>query len=138
MQAVPYATSSEILSAIQSASERFLYPDSLYGYGIPDMTDVLKNLQNKYILPSGKGSVAGPNPFQNILTIYFNDSPGWLRIEILSISGTLILKRNYRNYVSRSLVLDDIQNLADGLYFIRLYTSNGTYVHKVLKVRSRG
>jgi subtilisin family serine protease len=137
MQAVPDATSNEILSAILSASDRFLHPDSLYGYGIPDMTEALSNLQKKYILTTGKGIVAGPNPLRNILTIYFNDSPGWLRIEILNISGALILKRNYRNYVSRSIVLDDFQNLADGLYFIRLYTANGTYVHKVIKVGNR-
>jgi serine protease AprX len=134
---VPKATIFDILSTIRSSADRFSFPDSLYGYGIPDIVEVLRNLQQKYIPENENESVAGPNPFQNELTIYFNEDPEWLRIEILNVSGTLIFKKEYRNYISRTVVINDIQELAAGLYFVRLNTSLGTHVHKVIKVRSR-
>ncbi len=134
MQAVPRATNADIISALHSSSDRYLIPDSLYGYGIPDIARVINQLQEKYLAKPENASVAGPNPFIDELRITFRDNPEQLRIEIYNINGRLVMKRNYREYISRSLILDDFHNFANGLYFIRLYTPGGTFIHKVIKI----
>jgi serine protease AprX len=133
MQAVPQAKNADIISALHSSSDRFLFPDSLYGYGIPDITVVINKLQEKYLIKPENESVVSPNPFNDELKITFRENPEQLRIEIYDISGKLIMRMNNRDYISRSLILDDLPNLPRGIYFIRLYTPGGIFVHKVIK-----
>lgn len=133
MEAVPDATAAEIISAIKKSSDRFNYPDADYGYGIPDMVQVLNELQKKHIRNPSAGSVAGPNPFHDHLSFYFSENPGWLRIEIFNISGGAVYKNYFREFISRSLILDDINYLSEGFYFVRIHTSRGSFVYKVVK-----
>jgi hypothetical protein len=137
MQAVPRATNADIISVLHSASDRFLYPDSLYGYGIPDLTMAINQLQEKYLTKPENESVVSPNPFDNELKITFRENPEQLRIEMYNLSGKLIMKMNYREYISRSLIINDFGNLAKGIYFIRLYTPGGIFTHKVIKINSQ-
>ena len=57
MQAVPQASYMDIISALHSSSDRYLTPDSLYGYGIPDIKKAIAILQDKYL----------PNPPEKLL-----------------------------------------------------------------------
>ncbi len=134
MQAVPNATGYDIISAIHEASDRYLSPDSLYGYGIPDMAKLIVKLQDKLAINTLSGSVVSPNPFMDILTVTFREVPQSVRIEIFSANGRLIIEKNYRNFISRSLVIPGLENINDGLYFIRLTTPGGTFIHKILKL----
>lgn len=134
MQAVPKATVYEIMSAVRSSSNRYHIPDSLYGYGIPDMSEALTAIQGKYLPAGMKNTVTLPNPFREELAINFKFNPEWLRIEIISVSGTLVYRREFNHYISRWLLLDDIGKLPPGLYFVRLQTSAGKEVHKVIKI----
>ena len=136
MQAVPKALNSEIISALHSASDRFLNPDSLYGYGIPDIADVIKHLQDKYTLRPSDKSVVSPNPFKDELKITFREIPEQLRFEIYDINGKLIMSKEYRDYISRTLILDDFHDLIKGIYFVRLITPGGNFVHKVIRVNN--
>lgn len=137
MQAVPVAVNSEIISALHSASDRFLKPDSLYGYGIPDIAEVINRLQDKYIRKPGDRSEVSPNPFKDELKVTFREVPGQLRFEIYDINGKLVMKRDYRDYISRTLVLDEFPDLRKGIYFVRLITPGGTFIHKVIKVNNQ-
>lgn len=134
MQAVPKATGCDIISAIHEASDSYLSPDSLYGYGIPDMAKLIVKLQDKLAIRPLNGSVVSPNPFRDILTVTFMEAPQSVSLEIFSASGNLIAKKIYRNYVSRSLVITGLENINEGFYFIRLSTPNGTFIHKILKL----
>jgi subtilisin family serine protease len=136
MQAVPKAVNSEIISALHSASDRFLRPDSLYGYGIPDIAATINSLQDKYILKPGDGSLISPNPFSDELKIIFREIPGQLTFEIYDINGKLVMKKNFRDYISRILILDDFQYIRKGIYFVRLITPGGIFIHKVIKVNN--
>jgi hypothetical protein len=136
IQAVPGAVNSEIISALHSASDRFLKPDSLYGYGIPDIAVAINRLQDKYIKKPGDGSVISPNPFSDELKITFREIPGQLRFEVYDINGKLVMKKDYRDYISRTLILDDFQYLRKGIYFVRLITPDGTFIHKVIKINN--
>ena len=137
MQAVPAAVNSEIISAMHSASDRFLKPDSLYGYGIPDIAEVINRLQDKYIRKPGSGSEISPNPFNNELKVTFREVPGQLRVEIYDLNGRLVMKKDYRDYISRTFDLDEFPDLRNGIYFVRLITRDGIFTHKVIKVNNR-
>jgi hypothetical protein len=134
MQAVPQATNYDIISSLYSASDRYNSPDSLYGYGIPDIVEVINKLQEKYVLQTDKGSVVSPNPFNTELKITFREIPERLSIEIFDISGKMLLNTEYTNYISRTLVLDNMQNFGNGIYFIRLDTPGGSFINKVIKI----
>jgi serine protease AprX len=134
MQAVPRATNYEIIMSLHASSDRYLVPDSLYGYGIPDISEAINQLQEKYLLKPENGSVISPNPFDNELKITFRESPGKLRIEIFNLNGRLITRMNYQDYISRSLIINDFRNYPKGVYFIRLTTLGGTFIHKVIRI----
>ena len=40
-----------------------IHPDSLYGYGIPDMVGVVTTLQELLVTKPENETVIGPNPF---------------------------------------------------------------------------
>jgi subtilisin family serine protease len=136
MQAVPKALNSEIISALHSASDRYLNPDSLYGFGIPDIAAVIKHLQDKYTIRPSDRSVVSPNPFKDELKITFREIPEQLRVEIYDITGRLIVSKDYMDYISRTLILDDFHELINGIYFVRLITPGGNFVHKVIRVNN--
>ena len=134
MQAVPQATNYDIISSLYSASDRYNSPDSLYGYGIPDIVEVINILQEKYVLQTDKGSVVSPNPFNYELKITFREIPEKLSVEIFDISGRMLSKTDYTNFISRTLALDNMGNFGNGIYFIRLDTPGGSFIHKVIKI----
>jgi serine protease AprX len=134
LQAVPQATNYDIISSLYASSDRFTVPDSLYGYGIPDFAEMISKLQEKFVLQSDKESVVSPNPFRNDLKIIFREIPEWLTVEIFDFTGKPLLKIDYTNYISRTLFLDEISTYRDGIYFIRLSTQGGSFIHKVIKI----
>ncbi len=62
MQAVPDAAPWELTDALHRTADRFLMPDSLYGYGIPDINEVLLLLQDKHLREQSGATLARPNP----------------------------------------------------------------------------
>ena len=133
MQAVPNAAPWELTDALHRTADRFLMPDSLYGYGIPDMNKTLLLLQNKHLREQSAATLAKPNPTSGIVEILFKDPPGKIYIEIYSASGTIISKKNYADYSGRDLILYDLNSCRQGIYFIRLTTGTGIYLHKIIK-----
>ena len=90
MQAVPAAVNYDIIRVIHSGADRYNSPDSLYGYGIPDMVKALTKLQDLYIeMPDGD-AVVSPNPTFGYFEIIFRDPPGDVTLEIFSVTGKLI------------------------------------------------
>ncbi len=134
MQAVPQATNMEIISALQSASDRYLVPDSLYGFGIPDIEKTIAILQDKHLSKPASGIVVFPNPFRNELFITFSVIPEKLTVELFDQGGRLMMKREYSDFISRSLILDYLPVPGKGVYFVRLITPDESYIHKIIKV----
>lgn len=133
MQAVPEATNLDLITALHYSGNRFSRPDSLYGYGIPDMLTAVNYLKDKYIPIRKDGSAIGPNPFYDRLTVFFKESPLRLTAELHTISGLLILRREFKEHYGRSLLIDDLPDLKQGVYILRLTTDRGLFVHKVIK-----
>ena len=75
LQAVPRALNNDIIQVLHSSADRYNSPDSLYGYGIPDIVLALTELQNLYIKIPEKGIIASPNPTTGTFEIIFPYSP---------------------------------------------------------------
>ncbi|HEX2970344.1 MAG TPA: S8 family peptidase [Bacteroidales bacterium] len=133
LQAVPEATPFDIITALNEGSDRFNTPDSLYGYGIPDMSIALQKLRDKYVLVPEEILIR-PNPTTGPFDIVFGNSPGPVEIKILSTTGKLIYS-NSLTVVSRILHLDVLQKHEQGLYLIKINGSNGTSIGKIIKLR---
>jgi hypothetical protein len=93
MQAVPRALNSDIIEALHSSADRYNYPDSLYGYGIPDILLVLTKLQNLFLKIPEKGIIVSPNPTTGNFEIIFPSPPEKVTIELISMTGKLIFRQ---------------------------------------------
>jgi serine protease AprX len=136
MQAVPKAINTDIIEALHKNGDRYNSPDSLYGYGIPDMAGVVTTLQELLITNPEDATILGPNPFTENIEITFKEPPGTLRIMIFTASGQIVVSRTYQEYVGRTLIISDLQDKQQGMYFITLFTSNRTFTHKVIKLNN--
>ncbi len=106
MEAVPEANNIEIINVLHSSADRFNSPDSLYGYGIPDMVKALQKLQDIHLVVPETGSTVGPNPTRGEIEFIFNEDPGHIVAEVVTSAGTTIFKKDFGEYAGRSLRLD--------------------------------
>lgn len=136
MEAFPEATNTEIIYALHKNGDRYNTPDSLYGYGIPDMVGVFNMLQDQFITITDKETVISPNPFIGEFEIRFKESPGPLRLIIYTSSGQVEVDRNYPEYIGKTLNISELQNKQQGIYFISLITTKKTYTYKVIKLNN--
>lgn len=135
LQAVPMAKNYDVITALHGGSDRFTNPDSLYGYGIPDMALVLGRLQDNYIRIPEDDILLTPNPFRQSFEVIFKASPGASTIEIYTVSGKLIHKQTYPASSGRSIRIDALQTSGQGMYIIRVHTGSGTYTGRIIKIR---
>lgn len=136
MQAVPNALNTDIINAIHSSADRYNSPDSLYGYGIPNMNEALNILQNKYIKTPDEEIITYPNPTSGYFEIIFHEPPESFSVEIITISGKKIFKKEFNGYAGRTLCVTELQSREQGLYFIRLIKPSGTTVHRIIKLKN--
>lgn len=137
MQAVPKATGAHIVTSVRISSDRYLFPDSLYGYGIPDFKTALQKLQDEFVFIPAWSPVVSPNPFTDRITVTFTEDPASLAIEIFSLNGKLMFTRNYNNFAGRSATLEVFSNFAEGMYLMRIKTVRGASVHRIIKINGR-
>lgn len=136
MQSFPKAKNSDIIKVLRESSDRFSSPDSLYGYGIPDMGAALLRLEDMYLLKPEGLSVALPNPTTGEFEIIFREPYESIVIEIFTTSGRIIWKREIEPFAGRVLKIDELANREQGLYIIRISTPTTKIIHKVIKLRN--
>ena len=134
MQAVPEALNMDLVKALHENGDKAAHPDSLYGFGLPDMVKAIESLEDKYLSIPENEAVIGPNPFTENLKVLFREPPGSIEMGIYTISGNAIVRRSYPDYISRTLDIDDLANSGQGLYIIRLKTADKTFVFKVTRI----
>ena len=135
-QEFPSLNAMQIKSAIEKSANYYLNPNDTLGYGIPDFRLA------SYILSTGsvpsQDEVIGvyPNPFSENLNVrFFSKSSQTIRLEMINAVGQIISSK-IENASARSVnaytIIND-QNLKNGFYFIRLSTTEGSIVRKVVK-----
>lgn len=134
IQAVPQASNIDIINALHRNGDRYNSPDSLFGYGIPDMMSSFQWLSYKLTEKPKLKTIVSPNPVKDIIEISFIEPPGDLFVEIFSTTGTLVFSKSYAPFNEKSLKISELQSLSQGMYIIRLKTSFGTFSHKIIKL----
>jgi subtilisin family serine protease len=135
LQAVPVTGVSEIIFALHRSGDRYLNPDSLYGYGTPDMLKALTMIEDDHTIKPEGDVIISPNPSAAGIDIIFRVSPGNTVLELFSSSGRMLLKKSFTGMTGRVIHLDEFQQAGQGIYFIRLTTGNNTFVKKVVKLK---
>lgn len=134
LQAVPIATNKEVVDALHISGDRYNNPDSLYGFGIPDMSSALVRLRQKYmILPDDEMTIA-PNPFTRSFALIFQQPPGKIGVEIFTSEGRLVSKKEFPDLNDRIVNVDLLQNSEQGVYFLKVKKEEGQIVKKIIKL----
>jgi serine protease AprX len=134
MQAVPSATSNDIISVLHSSADRYNFPDSVYGYGIPDIVSALSTLQKKYVLAPESSVLVFPNPTGGSFEIDFKEPPENFTLEIITLTGKTLNKKSYIGYAGRAVTITDLIHSEQGVYFLKISLSSGIIVRKILKI----
>lgn len=128
----------QIRSAIRNSGDRYLSPDTLYGYGIPNF-----NLASRVLEFDDEGSrkphlKAFPNPFSDIIYIELSlDSPGKITLEIFDLQGSRILMEEYQAGQPYLIVNPGWASaLRSGTYILRVTSAQGSREFVVTKIKS--
>lgn len=135
-QAVPLALNSDIINVLHSSGDRYSIPDSLYGYGIPDIVHALDELQKKYVLVPEEGIIMYPNPTTGQFEITFSSPPEKVTIEIISLTGKLLFEEKYADFAGRSIIITDLKNSRQGIYLVRITDPSGVHVRRIIKLKN--
>jgi hypothetical protein len=134
LQAVPSATNREVIDALHLSGDKYNNPDTLYGYGIPDMASALNKLRQKYmILPDDEMTIA-PNPVTRNFALIFQQPPGKIEVEIFTSEGRLVSRKDYPDLNDRIVNIDLLQNSDQGVYFLKVKKEEGQIVKKIIKL----
>jgi len=136
MQAVPSATCNDIISVLHSSADRYNFPDSLYGYGIPDIVAALTTLQKKYVSVPESSVLIFPNPTSGSFEIDFTEPPENFTLEIISITGKSFYKKSFIGYAGRAVTITDLIHSEPGIYFLKISVSSGIIVRKIFKIKN--
>ena len=136
LQAVPQAANNDIITVLHKSADRYTSPDSLNGYGIPNILIALDELQKKYIKTPEDGILVYPNPTSGTFKLVFYSSPGNLAIEIISTTGKIIYRKSYDNYPGRTIDIAALQHREEGVYLLRITDPSGIRVRKVIKINN--
>lgn len=136
-QANPQSTAFQIKQALEQSSHLYNKPDSLLGYGIPDMKladQILKtSLVEQY--KSKKQWLVYPNPVSDYIVLQkkgaFNQAE--VTIELISIEGKLI--RKWEKPGSAKIILREIPNLPPGLIILKVASDKNGETFKLNKIQ---
>jgi hypothetical protein len=134
LQAVPQATVQDVIDALHQSGDRAASPDSLYGYGIPDMGVAYIKLQEKFLPVSDEDLLAYPNPTTGSFSLVFKQAPGSFIIDIVNEAGKIIYKKNYQGYPGRLIRIDELQNQPQGIYFVKVTADGSVMTTKIIKL----
>ena len=140
-QANPSATNLELIDYIQKSGDRYFHPDSIYGYGIPNLvkstvmlTDVLTSS------PFNEPEISlFPNPANESLYLKVRRPPEagdeTLILRIFDSTGNLLTEASHQLsgevYVTG---IGSIYPLVCGIYFVQVNFSGGTFTKRFSKL----
>lgn len=126
--AFPNKTAREIKNAILISADRYITPDSAYGYGVPNFYNAylfLKTNYNNGILRVADNPVVFPNPFTNELNISFFNSGNEVTqhlVELFNVLGQKVFTTQLaiRPNTFEIVKVDNAAMLQKGEYILRI------------------
>ncbi len=137
-QANPGKTNMQVLNAIVRTGSQASRPDSLEGYGIPNMcsANLLLGGYEISLFKTDNLILAYPNPFESNITLaFYSLDSQTVDIQLFDIRGRRITEEtkevntNSLNYFT----LSTIQILERGMYVLNIRTSSKNYYRKLIK-----
>lgn len=133
-QANPGKKNTEIMLAIEQSGTLATNPNDELGYGIPDYM-----LANDLVTDTGFEYTADnninvfPNPFNDRLTIKLYDGATEKpRAMLVDVTGKIMFEASFA-VASNQYQITGLDELPSGVYFVKVFVNNNTYVQKVIK-----
>jgi hypothetical protein len=132
----------KIIEALQSSASQANKPDSLLGYGIPDFGKAMFLVQGMNPISLNDESLFRlyPNPTAGQLHVdFYSPDRQEIQVDVISLTGKLIYSRKEEvGYTSvNTIVINEFENLDDGMYIVRILTRTGRHEQKVMHLSSR-
>jgi serine protease AprX len=127
--AFPNKTNTEIVQLVKASSDKYLNPDNLYGFGIPDFQVALNIALSNPEFENTSIFNIFPNPTSDYLTISSPDNILGSILKFYNNLGQLILEEKI-DYKSQNISL---QSLANGIYYYNISTSGKIIQGKIVK-----
>ena len=96
----------------------------------------MTKLQNLYVKNPGDGILVYPNPTRGDFEIILSDPPENFTIEIFSITGRVIYRKDYAGFAGRTIAITDFQHREQGVYFLRITDASLIRTRKIIKLKN--
>jgi len=132
-------TNLEIISLIQRHSSQYDNPDYQLGYGIPNFSTALAELQSDIHYKKQKKEAlisVYPTLFNTRLTIrFFSVETQEIQVSILDEKGSLCKNFTINIFAQKINIINlkNIQSLPSGTYFLKVISKQNVFVSKILK-----
>ncbi len=127
-QAIPWATNQEVIQFVKQSADRFVNPDNIFGYGIPDFQQALNMAQLSVSQNSPKQFSVYPNPAENQISVSFPVGINEVKIVLFNVLGQKIFEKRITSESAISL-----QDLNSGIYTYKIETSSLVQSGKIIK-----
>jgi serine protease AprX len=135
-QAYPYLTAQQIISVLKRSGHQAANPDTLLGYGVPDVIRAEKIIASEPVLGVEKEElkqmVLSPNPAQKSILLTFPSSLTGQKasVSVLLPNGSAI--SDTKETLKEQLRLNT-ENLTPGLYMLRIQVKEQVRAMKFIK-----
>nr|WP_319511901.1 S8 family serine peptidase [uncultured Draconibacterium sp.] len=136
-QAYPEKTAIEIKAAIEASGHLFNSPDSLQGYGVPNIrtaSSLLDPLAVK-VVEQNKLWTVYPNPVRDRLLVQskhnFQDEE--IELKLYTLDGNLV--KNLSIPATPTVTVNGLETLQSGIYLLVVRTKNSSETFKINKIR---
>nr|WP_163321904.1 S8 family serine peptidase [Draconibacterium mangrovi] len=136
-QAYPEKSAEEIKDALEKSGHLYSTPDSLQGYGVPNMREAtsLLNPLSVEVPSENKTWIVFPNPVQDRIELQAttNHQADNLDIKLYALDGRVI--KSWKIPASPTVTLNDLGTAEPGIFLLVLKTKNSIETFKINKIR---
>ena len=121
-EAMPSLTNLELMHLVELYSNNYANPDSLIGYGIPDVFQLLLDNSNYGALVDFSEKIKNvfPNPFSDQVTVFYNcENSSQIDVSLISLTGEQLHQQFFSIEKGlNKLVVELNQVYSSGIYFL--------------------
>jgi hypothetical protein len=136
-QAYPEKTAVEIKTALEESGHLYNSPDSLQGYGVPNMQVAcsLLNPAAADITTENRSWTIFPNPVKDriVLKSATNIQAGRLDIKLYALDGRMV--NNWQLPAAPIVTLNNLETTESGIFLLLVKTKTGVETFKINKIR---
>ncbi len=136
-QAYPEKTAVEIKTALEESGHLYNSPDSLQGYGVPNMQVAcsLLNPAAAEITTENRSWTIFPNPVKDriVLKSATNIQSGRLDIKLYALDGRMV--NNWQLPAAPTVTLNNLETTESGIFLLLVKTKKGVETFKINKIR---